>query len=171
MKQVNGSRVLFWFHRRWRVTCISFCAPLYALFFFACAARAADDDWRTAVFPSGAAFTLEIADDAASRQRGYMFRDHVGEHDGMLFVFDTSDIHGFWMKNCRVALDIIWLDERFRVVDIARTRQPCPPDGECPNVYPMRVARYVLEVAAGTSEREGLKLGDPIVLIADSGGS
>jgi len=171
MKQVNGSRALFWFRRRWRATCISLFATVCAFFFFACTARAADNDWRTAVFPSGAAFTLEIADDAASVQRGYMFRDHVGEHDGMLFVFDASDVHRFWMKNCLVSLDIIWLDERLRVVDIARDRQPCPADGECPNVYPMRVARYVLEVAAGTSQREGLKLGDQVVLIRGSGGS
>jgi uncharacterized membrane protein (UPF0127 family) len=171
MKQVNGSHALSWFRCRWRATCISSFVSLGTFFFLAFAARAADDDWRTAVFPSGAAFTLEIADDAASRQRGYMFREHVGEHDGMLFVFDASDVHGFWMKNCLVSLDIIWLDERLRVVDIARNREPCPPDSECPNVYPMRIARYVLEVAAGTTQREGLKLGDQVVLVPASGGS
>ncbi len=84
----------------------------------------------------------------------------------MLFVFEEPGLHGFWMKNCRVALDIIWLDQQLRVVDIAHERPPCPAEGACPQIAPMRVASYVLEVAAGTCRREGLRPGDSVVLLA-----
>lgn len=124
-------------------------------------------EWAVAVFPSGAEFSLEIAADPESRRRGYMFRERVGSAEGMLFMFETSTRHGIWMKNCKVPLDIIWLDETFRVVDVVADFQPCPDQGDCPARQPIEVARYVLEVAGGTTEREGLKRGDVVVILSD----
>jgi uncharacterized membrane protein (UPF0127 family) len=128
-------------------------------------AVAAEADWSVAVFPSGASFALELAVDDEARARGYMFREKIGEQEGMLFVFDAPGHHPFWMKNCRAALDIIWLDDDFRVVEIAEDRPPCPAEGDCPSVHPQRAARFVLEVAAGTTRREGLQPGDRLVLL------
>jgi uncharacterized membrane protein (UPF0127 family) len=124
--------------------------------------------WAVAIFPSGAEFSLEIAADPESRALGYMFRDKISAGEGMLFVFDAPGSYTFWMKNCRVPLDIIWLDESFRVVDIAHDRQPCPPEAECPGLGPMRAARYVIEVAGGTAKREGLERGDRLTVLAEA---
>lgn len=124
-------------------------------------------EWAVAVFPSGAEFTLEIAADDATRRRGYMFRERVGPAEGMLFIFDTSARHGIWMRNCKVPLDIVWLDESLRVVDIHADFQPCPAEGECPARQPIGLARYVLEVAGGTTEREGLQRGDSLVVLSE----
>jgi uncharacterized membrane protein (UPF0127 family) len=135
----------------------------------ACAARAAEPGgWALAILPSGAEFTVEIAADPESRRLGYMFREHVGPREGMLFVFDEVQHHGFWMKNCKVALDMIWLDEQMRVVDVAHDRQPCPAEGPCPSVLPMRGARYVLELAGGTARRESVAIGDRISVLWDT---
>ena len=68
-------------------------------------------EWGVAVFPSGAEFNLEIRVSDEERALGYMFRDSVGPRQGMLFMFDRPGRYGFWMKNCRVHLDLIWLDE------------------------------------------------------------
>lgn len=124
-------------------------------------------DWAVAVFPSGKEFTLEIASDPQSRATGYMFRESIGSNEGMLFIFDEPGPYTFWMKNCKVSLDIIWLDENLRVVHIARDQMPCPEDGDCPSVGPMRSARYVIEVAAGTAKREGLESGDRVTILAE----
>ena len=123
--------------------------------------------WAVAVFPSGAEFNLELAADPQTRQQGYMYREQVGSKEGMLFLFDRSARHSFWMKNCKVALDIVWLDRSFRVVDIARDQQPCPADGECPRIPPRVPARYVLEVAGGTTAKQGLSKGDRLVILAE----
>jgi uncharacterized membrane protein (UPF0127 family) len=80
----------------------------------------------------------------------------------MLFLFSDSSRHPFWMKNCRVSLDIIWLDESGRVVEIAHDQPPCPASGPCPSIAPSRPARYVLEIAGGRSRSEGLGPGDRI---------
>ncbi len=122
-------------------------------------------EWKIAVFPSGAEFSLEIAADDAARARGYMFRERVGPREGMLFVFDEPGHHSIWMKNCKVSLDVVWLDAAFRVVQIAHELQPCPAEGACPASVPMRSASYVLEVAGGAARRAGLEPGDLIVLL------
>lgn len=115
--------------------------------------------WATAVLADGSSFTLEIADTPAARARGYMERAKVGPKEGMLFVFEEPGRHAFWMKNCRVSLDILWLDASFRVQEVAAWQAPCPEDGPCPSVAPMRPARYALELAAGGARAHGLKPG------------
>jgi uncharacterized membrane protein (UPF0127 family) len=121
-------------------------------------------DWAVAVFPSGAEFTLEIAATDRERQLGYMFREKVPAHEGMLFIFDETDLHGIWMKNCRVPLDIIWLDEDFRVLAIAPQAQPCPAQGSCPSMRPLHASRFVLEIAAGRAAEEELVPGDLLIV-------
>jgi uncharacterized membrane protein (UPF0127 family) len=96
-----------------------------------------------------------------------MFRERVGTREGMLFLFEQEGRHGFWMKNCKVALDIIWLDTNLQVVHVAPDQQPCPDDGACPEIPPLRPGRYVLEVAAGTAREQGLELGQRIVVLAE----
>lgn len=130
--------------------------------------QAADSpDWAVAVFPSGAEFTVEIRSEPMERARGYMYREEVGPAEGMLFLFPTSARHSFWMKNCLVPLDIIWLDENYRVVDLAPDQQPCAEGAACPSVLPAASARVVLEVAAGRAAEEGLSVGDRLVVFPD----
>jgi uncharacterized membrane protein (UPF0127 family) len=128
---------------------------------------AAGAKWAVGVFPSGTEFSLEIVDDPASRRLGYMFREHIGPTEGMLFIFDRPGRHAIWMKNCLVPLDIIWLDPDFRVVEIAPDRPPCPEQGECPSIAPMRQASYVLEIAAGGSAAQGLKVGQRVQVLSE----
>ncbi len=135
---------------------------------FAAAVQAREvPEAAVAILPSGAEFVLEIAADPESRAQGYMFREHVGPREGMLFLFDADHRQPFWMKNCRVPLDILWLDDKLRIVHIAPDQPPCPEDGECHSVRPMRAARYVLEFAGGTVRAQKLKLGDPIVVLSE----
>lgn len=119
-----------------------------------------------AVLPNGASFTLEVAADAGTRQRGYMYREAVGVGEGMIFVFDEDAPHSMWMKNCKVGLDMVWLDAAHRVVDILADRRPCPESGECPSIVPAAPGRYVVEFAAGTAARESLHVGDTIVILS-----
>ena len=123
--------------------------------------------WAAAVLPSGEEFSLEVVTESRERALGYMFREQVGPTDGMLFIFDTVERHGFWMKNCKVALDIVWLDDRFAVLEVARDQQPCLPGSPCPTVTPLKPARYVLEVAAGNAPRHGLKPGARVIILSE----
>jgi uncharacterized membrane protein (UPF0127 family) len=130
-------------------------------------AAAKAPQWAVAVLPNGHEFSLEVAADDVRRQRGYMGREKIGSREGMIFVFDADDTHSFWMKDCKVALDIVWMDVHGRVVWVAPNREPCPTTGDCPSIVPLTPARYVVEFAAGTVAAESLKLGDEVVVLSD----
>ena len=131
------------------------------------AATAPAPRWAVAIFPSGHEFALEVASDDVARQRGYMGREKVGPREGMIFVFDDDGRHSFWMKDCKVALDMVWLDVNWRVVWMAVNRAPCPAKGDCPSIVPPVSARYVVEFAAGTVTAESLSRGDAVVVLSD----
>ena len=59
-----------------------------------------------------------IADSDVERKRGLSGRPNLVDGTGMLFVFKESGEHGIWMKDMRFPIDILWLDERLRVVFI-----------------------------------------------------
>ncbi len=118
----------------------------------------------TVVLPSGRTLSVEVADTPEKRARGYMFRRSVPEGEGMVFLMDREGFHPFWMKNCLIPLDILWLDERWRIVHMERSVPPCEED-PCPSYVPMRRSRYVLEIGSGASDRLGLGLGDRLSFI------
>ena len=140
-------------------------------------AGAATPQWATprieAIFPDRATVHLEVADTEAKRQRGLMFRPSLEPTSGMLFVFDEPGVHPFWMQNCLISIDIIWLDEEGRVADIAARAEPCklpgcnPPcdSNACPTYPHDGRANYVIEVVAGFAEAHGLKAGDRVQLV------
>ena len=123
--------------------------------------------WARAVLPSGAEFNLEVADDAQSRWLGYRYREHVADDEGMLFVFEREQPLSFEMRDCLVSLDIIFLESKLQVVEIAHDRQPCIQGEPCSPISPMRNAQYVLELAGGTASREGLKPGDRVTVLSE----
>ena len=126
---------------------------------------AVDQEWAVAMSPNGSEFTLELAITPEQRRRGYMFREHVGPSEGMLFLFERDDRHSIWMKNCRVALDILWLDASYRVVHRVTGAQPCVEGQPCPSMVPPVPARYVLELAPGSADRAELEPGAKVVIL------
>ncbi len=86
----------------------------------------------------------EVADDAAERASGLMFREELGFEDGMLFIFPEEEKHGFWMKNTLVPLTIVWVDSRMEVVHIENA-VPCSEE-PCPLYTPESNSLYVIEL-------------------------
>lgn len=147
------------------IRCTLLAAATFAL--ATAGATAGSYDWAVAILPSGAEFRLEIVTDPVAQARGYMFREEVTDDEGMLFVYPESAHQSFWMKNCKVPLDIIWLDARMRVVGIAADQPPCPEDGPCPSIEPLSAAHYALELRAGMAARHGLVAGDRIQVLSE----
>jgi uncharacterized protein len=104
-------------------------------------------------------FMVEVARTNKQRAQGLMFRDYLDESGGMLFVFPKDDTYGFWMKNTKIPLDIIWFNFDKEVVFIKNSAQPCETN-ICSPIFPDKPARYVLEVNAGSAARLGIRLGD-----------
>lgn len=120
----------------------------------------------------GVSLRIEYATTSEARKQGLGGRTEIPDNYGMLFVFPNDDLHGFWMKDTLVPLDIFWLDasaggrsasggQELVVVsfmtDVATSSYP--------NVlYPTVPARYVLETAAGFARVRGIATGTPLRL-------
>jgi uncharacterized membrane protein (UPF0127 family) len=110
-------------------------------------------------YPNGTEVTVELAATAEERQLGLMFRDKLDPDQAMLLVFEQEGYYSIWMKNMKIALDILWLDKDKRVVHIERDVPPCKED-PCPSYISRIPAMYVLEIKAGEVKRNKIKLYD-----------
>src|SRR5574341_1002590 len=69
-----------------------------------------------------------VANTDAKRQKGLSGRESLGDNQGMLFVFEKPDTQpSFWMKDMKIAIDILWIDND-QIVQIDKNVQP-PQDG------------------------------------------
>jgi len=113
------------------------------------------------IFPDGFVVSVEIVADPDARAQGLMYRDHLGNGNGMLFFFPASGEYAFWMKNTRIPLDMIWIDANRRVAHVKHEVPPCRV-ADCPSYPPNAIAQYVLEVDGGVARQHGLKAGDAL---------
>jgi uncharacterized protein len=114
--------------------------------------------------PNDSKIEVEIADTKAKHALGLMYRQHLPENTGMLFIFDKKAKHVFWMKNTLLPLDVIWMDENMQIVDITENVHPCKEGEVCQSFMPMQPAKYVLEVNGGFSDRHDVQVGDKLIL-------
>lgn len=107
----------------------------------------------------------EVVIDPVDRRRGLSGRSSLAAYAGMLFVFPDLDTHGIWMPNMHFAIDILWLDDDLRVVDLYEGATP----ESYPYVFTPRVqARYVLEVHEGFVRERGVQVGDMVAVLGDA---
>ena len=90
-------------------------------------------------------------------QRGMMFRKFDGDFDGMLFFMPERTEQSFWMYNCIIPLDIIFIDGT-TITKIHSNCQPCNDKKNCESYQGF--GDTVLEVSGGFCEEQGIKKGD-----------
>jgi uncharacterized membrane protein (UPF0127 family) len=116
------------------------------------------------VTPKGKQLALvkvELAQTEGQREFGLMYRTHLPEDAGMLFVFSKPQHLTFWMKHTEIPLDMIFADSSGRIVGIVANAKPY-------SERPLGVvgeAQYVLEVNGGFALRHGIAQGDRLRFI------
>lgn len=127
------------------------------------ASESPPDQWIMVKTPKGDTIHAEIADTMQKRAQGLMYRSTLARDRGMLFTFGDSQPWAIWMKNTRIPLDILWLDEKKIIVHVERNVPICTrSDNGCPAYQPSQNAAYVLELAAGVADE--LKLTRSVTL-------
>ncbi len=118
---------------------------------------------KTEVTIGNTTFDVEVASSTLARARGLSYREGLSEKTGMLFLFDNYDRYGFWMKDMNFALDMIWI-KGDRVVSFSENAVPEPgkPMWSLKIYYPSEPVDKVLEVNAGTVQKDGIKVGDMV---------
>ncbi len=101
--------------------------------------------------------SLIIADTGESRAKGLSDRESLSGDTAMLFVFNKIGKYGFWMKNMKFPIDIIWLDMFENIIYIEKNVKP----ETYPTVFiPPQNSLYVVEANAGFAEKNDLMVGN-----------
>lgn len=100
---------------------------------------------------------VEVVDTPEKRTLGLSGREKLAQGTGMLFVFETEDIYGIWMKDMNFPLDIIWFNEYGEVIYFVEN---ATPDSYPKTFLPPTPSLYVLEVPTGFVEEHHIKVGD-----------
>jgi hypothetical protein len=100
---------------------------------------------------------VEVAQTPEERSYGLMGRKHLGKDEGMLFIFETEDYHGFWMKDTFLPLSIAFIGKDGRIVWITDMK-PLTLDSH----VPPKAILYALEMNKGWFTSHGVKVGDEI---------
>lgn len=104
-------------------------------------------------------FKVEIAETQEQREKGLQGRTSIPEGTGMLFLFSEDTYIEMWMKDTPLSLDMLFLDSTGKIVYIAANTKP----NSTTIISARRDARGVLELAGGTTEKLGIKVGDQLV--------
>ena len=100
-------------------------------------------------------FNVEFARSEAEKATGLMFRERLADDEGMLFMWNTSSLRQFWMKNTLINLDILFIDSDYRVVHIEESAQK----GSLRIISSLLPVQYVLEINAGQAQLRKITLG------------
>lgn len=129
--------------------------------------NSAETSSKSKVKINGITIPVEVAKTDVQRRNGLSNRESLPEGEGMFFEFVQKDVKPpFWMKDMRFAIDILWINDN-KIVQIDKNVQP-PETGTTDDklilYIPNQPIDYVLEVAAGFSDENNIKIGDIVDL-------
>ena len=106
----------------------------------------------------GHCFDSRLADTPVKRAKGLMGELSLPRDEGMLFIFPNEGNYEFWMKNTKIPLDILFINDNDIIVYMVKNAQPCQTK-KCPVYKTTRKASKVLEINAGLSKKYNFHVG------------
>lgn len=94
-------------------------------------------------------FDIWLALERPQQMRGLMHVREMPDTSGMLFVYDSADIHSMWMKNTYISLDIAFVRSDGSIANIETHTEPL----SLQSISSIDAVTYVLELNAGVAER------------------
>lgn len=104
---------------------------------------------------------VEIANSNDERSIGLSNREKFETASGLLFVFPETAYHSIWMKDMHFPIDVIWISEDLKVINIERN---IASDSFPRTFRPHAPARYAVETNVHYADTFGLREGQAVVL-------
>ncbi|WP_408903704.1 DUF192 domain-containing protein [Neokomagataea anthophila] len=101
-------------------------------------------------------FHVEMAFTPRQQEIGEMFRTHLPESEGMLFVWPTPQNSDMWMRNTLVPLDIVFIDQTHHIHAIAEDAVPLSEA----ILSSQGAVASTLELAGGVTAKMNIRVGD-----------
>ena len=113
--------------------------------------------------PGGQVIKAETRISQEDMLRGMMFRTSIAPDHGLLYLYRTPGHYQLWMFQTPLRLDMIWMDDNHKIVEIVENAQPCETAAsKCPQLGGHEIARYVLQLSGGMAQRYHLHTGQAI---------
>lgn len=104
----------------------------------------------------GQVLTLKVADTPKLQKKGLSGSKPLTLNDGMIFVFPKPEKYYFWMKDMTFPIDIIWLDESYKIISVEENATP----ESYPKIFvSAEPAQFVVELKAGFYREHNLSIG------------
>ena len=103
-------------------------------------------------------FKVEVATSPEQLEQGLMFRRSLAPDAGMVFDFKAPQPVMMWMKNTLIPLDMLFVDQQGRIINIHERAVP----GSLDPIAATAPARAVIELNGGTAAHLGIKPGDRV---------
>ncbi|MEG4172427.1 MULTISPECIES: DUF192 domain-containing protein [unclassified Microcoleus] len=103
---------------------------------------------------------LEVAKTPEQQATGLMYRTSLPDDRGMLFELQSAQRVNFWMKDCKISLDMIFI--RDGVIEAVKVSAPPCTANPCPTYGPNTAVDRVIELRGGRAGELGVKAGDRI---------
>jgi uncharacterized membrane protein (UPF0127 family) len=94
----------------------------------------------------------EVATNPAQHEQGLMYREKLGQNEGMVFVFDTPSRVCMWMKNTLIPLSVAFIDADGKIINI-EDMEPQTTESHCAK----KPAQYALEMNRGWFKQKNIK--------------
>ncbi len=104
------------------------------------------------------AFSVEVAADDETRERGLMYRMSMAPDAGMLFDFHTPQLVSFWMENTVIPLDMLFVRADGTIARIKENATPYSREN-IPSGEPIEL---VIELNGGRAAALGIVEGAKI---------
>jgi len=103
-------------------------------------------------------FRVEVARSPQEQAKGLMFRTEMGPDEGMLFPYDQPRVLSFWMKNTVLSLDLVFIDEQHRIINVAENAVPYSEQ----SIVSAAPGVAVLELNGGRARELGIVAGNKV---------
>ena len=104
-------------------------------------------------------FNIEIAITEKERSIGLMYRKELKQNEGMLFLYPKKQIIKMWMKNTLIPLDMIFINNSGKIIDIFKMTIP----KDLTPIGPDLKLKGVLEINGGLTSYLNINKGDLII--------
>ncbi len=106
-------------------------------------------------------FNIDVADTPQKRAQGLSGKTSLDAQSGLLFILNAPEYAGIWMKDMLFPIDIIWIGENMKIVGIEKNATP----ESFPKIFtPTEKSLYVLEINAGSAQKNNIKVDDTVVI-------
>ena len=124
-----------------------------------------ENNYSFTTMPNGETIKVKLAISNKEQSEGLSNIERMENYEGMLFVRNKPEKVAFWMKDMKFSIDIIYLDESLKILEIFSNMKPCEMNLHCKSIFSESAqVKYVLELSSGDSEKFNLEVNSFIKL-------